>query len=61
MKRFPLVFSCVAAAAALVASAHADGEAVKFPEGFERGVKYATVQHGTLREELFTNPDAMPP
>jgi hypothetical protein len=46
MKRFPFGFSCVAAAAALAASAHADGEAVKFPEGFERGVKYATIERG---------------
>lgn len=55
MRRPPLAFSCVAAAAALAASAYADGDPVKFPEGFERGVKYATVERGALIEELFTS------
>lgn len=59
MKRLPLALSCLAAAAALAASAHAGGDAVKFPEHFERGVKYATIERGALREDLFTSPEAI--
>lgn len=39
--------------------AHADGEMVRFPAEYAKGVHYATVNRGTIREELFTSPEAI--
>lgn len=35
--------------------AEAGGEKVAFPDGFEKGVHYTTVNRGGIREELFTS------
>jgi hypothetical protein len=43
------------AAACLAFQAGAAGDLVAFPEGFERGVKYATVERGNLKEDIFTS------
>ena len=41
--------------AALVWQAQAGGELVKFPENHADGVRYATVERGTLKEDIFTS------
>jgi hypothetical protein len=37
----------------------AAGDLVKFPERFEGGVKYATVERGNIKEDLFTSPETI--
>lgn len=39
--------------------AHADGEMVRFPVEYAKGVHYATVNRGNIREELFTSREAI--
>ena len=46
---------CAGAAGSFVADALAGGEQVKFPENFAEGVRYATVNRGNIREEIFTS------
>lgn len=43
----------------LAGQAIAGGELVKFPENYAEGVHYATVNRGNIREELFTNREAI--
>jgi hypothetical protein len=45
--------------AALTLQAKAGGELVTFPERFADGVKYATVERGDIKEDIFTSPDAI--
>lgn len=44
-----------AVTAILGAQVRADGDLVKFPEHFAEGVRYATVERGNIKEELFTS------
>jgi hypothetical protein len=44
-----------AAAASIAWRAEAGRELVKFPESFAEGVRYATVDRGNIREEIFTS------
>ena len=37
----------------------ASGDLVKFSEHFENGVRYATVERGNIREEIFTSREAI--
>src|SRR5215211_1790341 len=39
--------------------AMAGGELVKFPENFAEGVRYASVTRGNIREDIFTNREAI--
>lgn len=39
--------------------AYADGEMVRFPADYDKGVHYATVNRGAIREELFTSREAI--
>jgi hypothetical protein len=41
------------------ASSHAETNLVRFPEGFDRGVRYATVQRGNITEEIYANPETI--
>ena len=43
------------AAAALALQAQADTPPVEFPHAFAEGVRYATVERGNIKEEIFTN------
>jgi hypothetical protein len=45
----------LAATAALIWQAQAGGELVKFPENHADGVRYAIVERGNLKEEIFTS------
>ena len=45
----------LAACATLAWQAKAGGELVKFPENFSEGVHYATVERGSIKEEIFTS------
>jgi hypothetical protein len=40
-------------------TASAEENRVKFPNGYESGVHYATVKRGNITEELFTSSDAI--
>jgi len=42
-----------------VPRACADGEKVQFPQGYDGGVHYATINCGNIREELFTSRTAI--
>ena len=59
MKTLPLALASFAAAAALFAGfalcATANSDRVAFPEQFESGVKYATVQRSNITEDIFTS------
>src|SRR5215213_9672126 len=46
-------------AAAPGLQSRAGSELVKFPENYESGVHYATVNRGNIREELFTSREAI--
>lgn len=59
MKAVPLAVISLVIASALGISAYADGTLVKFPEGFERGVKYATVNRGNIQQDLYTSREAI--
>ena len=39
--------------------AFASGDLVKFPESFESGVRYATVERGNIKEDIFTSREAV--
>jgi len=39
--------------------AFASGDNVKFPDSFESGVRYTTVERGNIREEIFTSREAI--
>jgi hypothetical protein len=51
-----LATACISA---LGTFANAEDNLVKFPDGFESGVHYATVNRGSITEELFTSPEAI--
>lgn len=40
-------------------TAYADGEIVRFPADYARGVHYATINRGHIREELFVGREAI--
>lgn len=42
-----------------VLQTYADGEKVQFPQDYAGGVHYATINHGNIREELFTSQAAI--
>ena len=48
-----------AGAATLGAAAFASSDLVGFPQDFEKGVLYATVERGNLKEEIFTSREAI--
>jgi hypothetical protein len=48
-----------ASVVALALHAWAAGDLVKFPQQFESGVKYATVERGNIKEDLFTSPETI--
>jgi len=47
--------TALSAAAAVVLQAHADTPPVEFPHAFAEGVRYATVERGNIKEEIFTS------
>lgn len=60
MNKLPsLVAVSASAVVLLMPQAVALGETVKFPDNFESGVHYATVERGNIREEIFTSRDAI--
>ncbi|MFC5357981.1 cytochrome P460 family protein [Azospirillum himalayense] len=60
MAAISIVRSALAVALGMVATAvRADGDLVRFPEGYDKGVHYATVERGGIREELFTSREAI--
>jgi plastocyanin len=54
-------FAAVSGAIAPIAAAQAGGDNVKFPEGFEKGTQYATVDRYDIKQyrELFSTPAAV--
>jgi len=54
-KRIALAGFVLALAGSFVPQAMAGRELVRFPEKFEEGVHYATVERGSTREELYTS------
>ncbi|MDP9840083.1 hypothetical protein J2T09_004863 [Neorhizobium huautlense] len=62
---FASKFSLSIATAAVIAGGFAAWQAwaandrVQFPEGYENGIHYATVNRGGIREEIFTSPEAV--
>jgi Cytochrome P460 len=59
MKIVSLAAISLCVAGVLGVSAYADSTRVKFPNGFERGVKYATVNRGNIQQDLYTSRDAI--
>ena len=61
MKKLPTFVAAVALSpvSLLAMRAFASGDLVKFPEHFENGVRYATVERGNIREEIFTSRKAI--
>lgn len=55
MRRASLAIASLAVAGVLCVSALADGSHGRFPEDFERGVKYATVHRGNIQQDLYTD------
>jgi hypothetical protein len=55
---FPATLVLIIGAASL-RQAHADGEKVRFPAEYAKGLHYATVNRGNIREELFTSREAI--
>jgi plastocyanin len=53
--------ACIAAGALLAAAGIAGPENIKFPEGFEKGVRYATVDRYDTKQyrELYSTPEAV--
>ncbi|MGE4048509.1 MAG: cytochrome P460 family protein [Acetobacteraceae bacterium] len=49
----------VVGAGVVALQAKAGSDLVKFPDGYENGVHYATVNRGNIREELFTSREAI--
>ena len=47
------------AVSGIVMNAYASGDLVRFPDNFESGVHYATVERGNIREELFASREAV--
>ena len=54
----PLVAG-VAVLAGLAMKAGAGSDLVSFPEQFAKGVKYATVERGNIKEDIFTSAEAI--
>lgn len=62
MKKLPAIVAIIAALAvsAIATRAFASGDLVKFPEDFESGVRYATVERGNIKEDIiFTSREAI--
>jgi hypothetical protein len=53
------VTMALCAISAVVWQARAANDLVQFPESYDGGVHYATVNRGNIREELFTSRDAI--
>jgi hypothetical protein len=61
MKKLPTILTAIAAlvVSAIAVSAFASGDLVKFPTNFENGVRYATVERGNIKEDIFTGREAI--
>ena len=62
MKKLPAIICAVVAAFAvsgIAIRAFASGDLVKFPENYESGVRYATVERGNIKEDIFTSREAV--
>jgi hypothetical protein len=61
MKKLPTILTAIAAlvVSAIAVSAFASGDPVKFPANFENGVRYATVERGNIKEDIFTGREAI--
>jgi hypothetical protein len=61
MKTRFTIFAVIAALAvsSMVIRAFASGDLVKCPENFESGVRYATVERGNIKEDIFTSREAV--
>ncbi len=59
--RFATLVLPLGAAVGLAAIAHAGGDRVKFPESFDKGVLYTTVERTDIKQvrELFTSAEAV--
>lgn len=55
MKRLLFLLALLVAASAMAISTRADRDLVRFPDAFDRGVHYATVPRGGIRQELYTS------
>jgi hypothetical protein len=53
--RIPAVALALAVAGTMACQVGAGGELVKFPERYADGVRYATVNRGNIKEEIFTS------
>lgn len=56
---FTSALAVTAFGTAAVWQAWAANDRVRFPENYKDGVHYATVNRGGIREEIFTNPEAI--
>jgi hypothetical protein len=61
MKKLPTILTAIAAlvVSAIAVSAFTSGDLVKFPANFENGVRYATVERGNIKEDIFTGREAI--
>lgn len=59
MRSSGVFVATVLVAIGLHGSAGAEENRVRFPDGFEKGVQYATVNRGNITEELFTSQEAI--
>jgi hypothetical protein len=61
MKKLPTILTAIAAlvVSAIAVSAFASGDLVKFLANFEHGVRYATVERGNIKEDIFTGREAI--
>lgn len=61
MKTLPTIVTVVAVSIVSVFAmrAFASGDLVKFPDNFESGVRYATVERGNIKEDIFTSREAV--
>lgn len=57
----PRTIAILAASAVsgVVMNAYASGDLVRFPGDFESGVRYATVERGNIKEDIFTSREAI--
>jgi hypothetical protein len=57
--RTSFVVIAVSAVSAIAMSALASGDLVMFPNYFESGVRYATVERGNIKEDIFSSREAV--
>jgi len=58
-RRTSVLFIAVSAVSVIAMRAFASGDLVKFPDNFGSGVRYAVVERGNIKEDIFTNRDAI--